>query len=277
MIETHSDLVSCLLSLREHLVRHDENIKAWRVLEAAPYTVWHDPRLVKARADQWEMVKHAFDPQAYREYYADNVHERPFEEQFGIQPELGHMIPRLGFLIRRLTEDDMRDATIVDLSCNDGGFAAALAAHGIHNVNGVDLNPECIRRARVRQDIAPAGNMAGHFACTDFREPPAGWEGTFDAAVLYETIEHTLDPADSIRQACRYLRDDGPRLLFVSCPELCNTGGVLPEWDKVEPKGHLWAISEDEFRGWLDEVGELLAFEKSGDNLRVMAAQVKVD
>ena len=270
----HDALVDAILALREMLVRHDENIKAWRVMQAVPYKLWDDPRIVQARDRQWEMVRHAFDPEEYRRYYANNVHEAPFEQQFGIQVTEAYRIPRVAFLEGGLRHTGMAEhGKIVDLSCNDGGFAAYLSSKGIDHVSGLDLNGHCITRARARMAMY---DNDGVFEVAALEQPPAGWAGAYDVAVAYEVIEHTLNPAETIRRACAYLDPDGARLLFVSCPLLSTTDGNLPTWDDVEPKGHLHAIGEDEFKGWLDKVGDIEAYARTDANPVVMMARVRV-
>lgn len=102
------ETVKHVLALRELLVRHDENLKALQLLEAAPYYVEHHPAIHQARLDQREMVLHATDPAAYSSYYRANPNEAPFELQ-GVPIEEAHdRFARLLFLRRGL--DDQRQA-----------------------------------------------------------------------------------------------------------------------------------------------------------------------
>lgn len=79
-----------LLSLREILVRHDENWKANVLMrECAPYFIHDDPEVASARLDQREMTLHATDPEVYSAYYRDNPGEAPFELQ-GVPIEEAH-------------------------------------------------------------------------------------------------------------------------------------------------------------------------------------------
>lgn len=102
------ETVKHVLALRELLVRHDENLKALQLLEAAPYYVEHHPAIHQARLDQREMVLHATDPAAYSSYYRANPNEAAFELQ-GVPIEAAHdRFARLLFLRRGL--DDQREA-----------------------------------------------------------------------------------------------------------------------------------------------------------------------
>lgn len=93
------EVVRRLLGLREDLVRHDENLAAWRLMdECVPYFLRDHPEVVSARDDQREMVAHLLDPAAYLDFYRTNPGERPFEEQYGLPVEDAHRIHRVGFL-----------------------------------------------------------------------------------------------------------------------------------------------------------------------------------
>lgn len=98
------DAVRHLLSLRELLVRHDENDKARRLMECAPYFTWSLPEVVAARHDQREMTLHAHDPEVYSSYYRENPNEAPFELQQIPIPEAHQRFHRVDFLRRGLVE-----------------------------------------------------------------------------------------------------------------------------------------------------------------------------
>ncbi|MGH9380879.1 MAG: class I SAM-dependent methyltransferase [Thermoanaerobaculia bacterium] len=252
-----------ILFLRELLVRFDENLKAHRLMESVPY--WLDaPALREAAEEQREMVAHALDPAAYRDYYARNPHERPFEEQYGIDVTEAHLrLPRLAFLRERLWPG----ARVLDLSANDGAFAANLSLLGV-TTDCLDLNPECIARARQRQAAFPNIGRARVGNLLDFDQPFE--DGAYDAVVLFETIEHLADPAAGLRAGARFVKPGGS--LYVSTPAGAVEDGNLPSWDHVEPKGHLWAFTPGRFKAVGEAVGEVAEFAVGAD--RVMVARV---
>lgn len=78
-----------LLALREILVRFDENAKACRLMDCAPYIVQDRPAVAQARLDQREMTLHLTEPDTYRQYYSTNKTEASFEHA-GIKVEDAH-------------------------------------------------------------------------------------------------------------------------------------------------------------------------------------------
>lgn len=84
------EATSHLLTLRELLVRHDENLAAYKLMtEAVPYFIKDRPEVAQAILDQREMCLHAVDPEVYASYYRTNENEAPFELQ-GVELEKAH-------------------------------------------------------------------------------------------------------------------------------------------------------------------------------------------
>lgn len=252
-----------ILRLRELLVRGDENLRAWHLLQCVPYWAMTDA-IARARAEQFEMVRHALEPDTYAEYYADNPNERPFEEQYGISVgEACDRIPRFGYLRDWLRTERPDGTRLIDLSGNDGAMAAALMDE-IPNVTAMilDLNPGCVARAADRGVVG---------RCADFRE--AGYNpfmsGDPDVAVLFETLEHLADPLEGLQAAARYAP-----ILWVSTPLGAVERLNLPTWAHVERKGHLHSFTDREFTGLLEQVGTVEWGIVGPD--RVMVARVQV-
>jgi hypothetical protein len=90
-----------VLELREILVRHDENLAAHHLMQhCVPYFIDDaaHPQIQRARADQAAMVDHIVGD-TYATYYGANPHERPFEEQYGIEAGQAHeYLHRVRFL-----------------------------------------------------------------------------------------------------------------------------------------------------------------------------------
>jgi 2-polyprenyl-3-methyl-5-hydroxy-6-metoxy-1,4-benzoquinol methylase len=260
-----------LLGIREQLVRHDENMKAYILLaQCVPYWLQHRPAIVKAAEDQREMVKHAIDPDEYDTYYNENPNEQGFEQAYGIEPrEAIDNIPRVKWLAERIAYLPA-DVRLIDLSANDGWMPQALKVKlpNLKPVNCMDLNASNITKANARKRKKDSGIgqvLHGNFM-TGNRKSDYG------AAVLFETIEHLPDPLKGLRIASSYVKDGGS--LFVSTPLGAVEGGNLPEWDKVERKGHLWSFRPDEFFELCGEVGEVTERGLGADG--VMLAQVVV-
>lgn len=106
-----------------------------------------------------------------------------------------------------------RHARILDYGCGYGRLAGALAAHGFANVEGVDVAPRLIDRARAEQPTA-------HFAVLDNPPRLPYAQGTLDVVLLFAVL--TCIPTDAgqrelVAELHRVLRPGG--LLYVS--DLC--------------------------------------------------------
>lgn len=88
-----------------------------------------------------------------------------------------------------------RGASVLEIGCGTGHFAAALAAEGLR-VAGVDPAAEMLAVARTRVPIARADGARLPFA-----------DGAFDAAVLVCVVEFTADPIAVLREARRVARE----------------------------------------------------------------------
>lgn len=257
------EAVGHLLQLRELLVRHDENAKAAKLMDCAPYFIWNRPEVAQARLDQREMTLHAFEPATYRSYYRTNPGETPFEAQ-GVPIEDAHKVfHRVKFLRDGLTEQVKLELTegsggeepgdqavaeyeqqlrILDLSANDGWMLANLAAAGYGTegaLHGMDLNADAAERANQREQFDHLANA--RVVCADLHTAAEHYEaGSYDAVVCYETIEHVPDVPATFDVMQRMVRPGGR--IYVSTPDGAFEGGNLPAWHVVEAKGHLRAM-----------------------------------
>jgi 2-polyprenyl-3-methyl-5-hydroxy-6-metoxy-1,4-benzoquinol methylase len=269
------DVVRRVLALREDLVRHDENLAAHTLLtECVPYFAREHPAIVKAREEQTQMVLHVLEPDAYQEYYATNAHERPFEQQYGVSIEEAHRLPRLAYLREclaaqvDLARNSAVDLRVLDLSANDGFMAANLSLLG-YRTDCIDLHPGNCELAEKRRAKYPG---IGKVVCGDLHDADRHFEeGGYPAVAIFETIEHVADPLHSLWVAERMVADGG--YLYVSTPLEAVEQGNLPNWDHVEPKGHVRVFRKSDFRSLLSQYGTIERFEIGWDG--VMFAQVK--
>jgi 2-polyprenyl-3-methyl-5-hydroxy-6-metoxy-1,4-benzoquinol methylase len=264
-----------VLDLREALVRHDDNLAAWKLMsEAVPWFIADHPEISRQREEQRQMCLHLIDPDAYAAYYGSNPHERPFEEQFApATVDDAHLyFHRLAFL--RAVLDRMLLAgtrapsryRILDVSCNDGAFAANLALAG-WTCDGMDLNPDCIARARLRKGAFP---KMGEFEVGDFTVDPL--LGGRDVVACLETIEHVADPDEAMRDLVALCKPTGR--IVISTPNSVDHGGDLPNWDHVEPKGHVRVFTPKTFHELLSRHGTVERMEQGPDG--VMVAEVSL-
>lgn len=264
------DAVEAILSLREMLVRHDENAKAEALMTAAvPYFIEADPQIAAARLDQREMVLHATDPEAYGSYYRENPNETPFENT-GVEIEKAHeAFHRVQFLREGLDkqaehrggENAKAGLRILDLSCNDGWMLAnlALGGYGVKGqLHGMDMNLDASSRAQDRLDNLAGDGGDRRVAQGDLHTAPEHFEeGGYDAVVLFETLEHVPDPAATMDLLARMVNPGGQ--VYISTPHGAYENGNVPNWAHVESKGHLRAMMPREVAALMNERGKITA------------------
>lgn len=109
-------------------------------------------------------------------------------------------------LLRRWLPEGVAGATVIDLGCGGGLFAAPLAADGA-KVVAVDLGLRALLECR-----ANAGPNL-HAIVGDAQNAPLA-DGCADLVLLADVLEHVAEPAEAVTTAARLLRPGGA--LFVN-------------------------------------------------------------
>lgn len=107
---------------------------------------------------------------------------------------------------------------VLDAACGTGYGTAMLKASGAAAVAGIDLDEASIERA-----AADYGAEGLTFIAGDVLALPFG-DGSFDAVVSFETIEHVSDGSAWIRESARVLKEGG--LFIVSTPNRALTNAA---------------------------------------------------
>lgn len=269
------EVARIVLALREALVRHDENLKAFYLLtECVPYFLRDNEEIKKALEDQESMVEHVLPGRqdAYSQYYETNVNERPFEQQYNLPVAQADRLPRVAWLTGELLQS--KGVSLLDLGCNDGWMLRFLYDRGITlHGTGIDLNPDCIERARLR--------FAGHKDFRFYCGPVEGaatitkerrGSGQFHAVSCFEVLEHVFDPVAVLEAAASCVRPGGT--IYFSTPLGAVEMGEIPEWDKVEPKGHVRAVMLDDIKQWTDDAG-LEGLQTSSDGFGLILCKAR--
>jgi SAM-dependent methyltransferase len=142
----------------------------------------------------------------------------------------------------------------IDVGCGEGRVTRDLAARG-HRVVGVDASPSLIRLAR-------DADSAGDYVRCDAAALPFD-AGSFDLAVLYNSLMDFDDMEGGVREAGRVLRTGGRMCVSITHP-MQDAGRFashdpgarfIVEDDYLEPRRAFdAAVEEDDlrmhFRGW---------------------------
>jgi SAM-dependent methyltransferase len=110
----------------------------------------------------------------------------------------------------RFTERFLASKEVVDLGCGAGYGSHALSKVA-RRVTAIDLSQEAIAHAATQYQAPNLSYEVGDVTGVPYED------GTFDAAVSFEVIEHLDDPEDLVVEARRVIKEDG--VFIVSTPD----------------------------------------------------------
>ena len=161
------------------------------------------------------------------------------------------------YWLRSLLRYRQPPARILELGSAHGGFVALMRWAGF-DATGLDLSPELVERARRRFDVPI---LEGPIESHDLPE------GSMDAVVLMDVLEHLAQPEETLRQCFRLLKPDG--LFFLQTPQY-REGKSLAQMQEegdpflrmLLPDQHLYLFSQSSVRLLLRRLGaEHVVFE----------------
>jgi ubiquinone/menaquinone biosynthesis C-methylase UbiE len=126
---------------------------------------------------------------------------------------------------------------VLDIACGEGYGSAALEKAGAASVVGVDISEEACAHARQKYGIDARQGSAENIPLPD---------GSVDAVVSFETIEHVEKPGKLLDECFRVLRPGGR--LIVSTPNR----DIYTEPDQSNPY-HCSEMNESEFESLLSK------------------------
>jgi glycosyltransferase involved in cell wall biosynthesis len=228
-IELHKS-VDAFLRIRAHLGSYDEWLKVRKLFDCVPKRIEMHPAIQDAWKRSMFQTAHIDDPKIMEDFYKDNPNWHQVKEDQLLSEEwLSY--PRLKFAIDTAIKANAKN--VVDWGCSDGFISLPLSKAASCHVTGFDLDPRCIELASER-----AGRLGydARFETGNVDDLiPGTWEGEkADLAIFFETIEHVVDPARTLAGV-----EKSAKRIAITTPYLAFDGGRLPEWDRLEPKGHL--------------------------------------
>lgn len=237
------------LALREHLGRNDQWMLARRLFDIVPKALQDDPEIQAAWARTDEQTAHIEDHGRMVDFYGVNPHWEPMDEA-RIQDRRWLEYPRMKFALQ--VAKRVHAQTIMDWGCSDGFMSLPLAREG-YNVEGFDLDPRCVALGEER--AARWGVLARFLQADveDYTMQLAPGEQPADLALLFEVLEHVVDPArtlDTIERIASHIA--------ITTPYMAWEGGRHPLWDEVEPKSHLRIFDERDMEVLLTGRGQIM-------------------
>lgn len=214
------------------LMDNNQALKAWDLVKDTDSSL---------KEKVYEKVRHAFEPEAYKKFYSEDLIETPVPEDYITQAE--NVFPRWDWFFRTMANKNVK--TLIDLGCADGVLTLTAAKNGIE-ATGVNLYKPSVDLANER---AKKLGFNAKFVCDDIFNQ----KGKYDAVVLMEVLEHLPDPQKAIDFAMSLVADGGS--LYLSTPRTDHLGIELHKnevdrkpWSEGGPSGHLRLFTEDEVK-----------------------------
>lgn len=220
------------------LMDNNQALDAWNLVKDTDY-----PKKDKVYAK----VRHAFDPEEYRKFYAEDLNEIPVPEELSVDAQ--RIAPRFAWL--QSQTEIKKPKTLLDLGCADGYVCLTLATRGI-KCTGYNLYQPSIDIAKKRTE---KNKLDCEFVCDDLFNAT----GTYDAVVLMEVLEHLPNPKKAIDHCMSLVNEGGSFYLSTPSPEHVGIEQHKNEvghkaWDEDgTPSGHLKLYTEAELRDFLKD------------------------
>ena len=261
---------SNLIAYRRFLARHDEFLKAYKLINKANQ-LYKLPELAEEAELAYKQVAHTFDPNLYKAFYGKTQTENPIPLDIvfddSVYPD------RLRWIKRLLPKYNTK--TILDLGCSEGSYSLNLAKTG-YEVTGINLFEDSIKVARERAQITGLDKTT-EFIQADFME----WktDKKFDAVMLFEVLEHVPNPQETIKKCIEWTSPQG--ILYISTPngvadQAASVLGVdLENAAGHEFKGHVRAYTEKSLREECKDYEVLDFYHSETDGIKLLHIAIR--
>lgn len=240
------EVQQAFITLRAHLGRHDEWLKVRKLFDVVPKGLEQSTLIRNVWERSMEQTAHINDPQIMTDFYNDNPHWTPMNEETFKNPDW-LKYPRMAFALSVAKRVNAK--TIVDWGCSDGFISLPLARETGARVTGFDLDPRCIDLATLRgsewgvQSRFQVGNV----------DEIGEWEGPkADLAIFFEILEHVVNPAatlERLEKTASHIAITTPYMTFDE---------NIQDWDRLEPKGHLRIFDQYDIERLLTGRGQIM-------------------
>jgi SAM-dependent methyltransferase len=145
----------------------------------------------------------------------------------------------------KLMAERTKGRRLLEVGCASGFFLKAAERAG-WTVAGIELSEEAANFARSRLGLSVVSQPA---------EVAPFPEGSFDAAAMFEVIEHLFDPRSVLTAVARALVPGGT--LVISTPNFDAAARLVlgVDWAVLSPLEHVYYFREDSLRQLLEATG----------------------
>ena len=223
----------------QELMDNNQALDAWNLVKDTDY-----PK--KDRI--YLKVRHAFEPEVYKDYYSNDLVEKPVPEEIALNCIT--LAPRFKWVVEEIGKQ--RPRSVLDLGCADGYLCLTLAKRGFKSV-GFNLYQPSIRLAEERAGLH---KLPAIFINDDLFNADDSYKS--DAVVLMEVLEHLPDPKKAIDHCMSLVNPGGSFYLSTPSPmhkgiEMHLSNPNREGWDDGKPSGHLKLYSEQEMKELLKD------------------------
>jgi SAM-dependent methyltransferase len=232
-------------AVRDHFFHVPGSWSLKRCVDPACTLVWQDPMLTDEDLGK-----------AYDGYYTSVAQggaepdsgERAFGATFFRLDRWASRLLELGPERRRHAAaylDDLPPATLLDVGCGDGSFAASMRERG-WTVRGTEFDPAAARTAE-----------AAHGIAVDVGELSAiGYPGgSFDAITARHVLEHVREPVAFLAECWRILKPGGRLVLVTPNVESLGHRHFADRWRGLEQPRHLFLYGSASLRALFGKIG----------------------
>jgi ubiquinone/menaquinone biosynthesis C-methylase UbiE len=224
------------LQLLDHLIRHEEMLKAYTLLKCAP---WHceDDREILREA---KLIEHFLTPffcaengshedlLRYIEWEETTAGPKAMEEAF----QSVKRIPRIRWLMDRVIAEN--PSTVLDVGAGWGEIAVEIAKLGVH----VTAMSPFERGTQLAKQIQGEKGLPIQWIHDIFQSYDFG-DVKFDVVILGEIIEHAVDDLKFLQRAC----DLANQVVLLTTPCGSFDRGFKPRDARTQYGQHLRAYS----------------------------------
>jgi SAM-dependent methyltransferase len=200
-------------------------------------------------------------PDELHEHYPENYGRFIFEEDESGRLDRWSRQHEMNRRSDRVLRHHPVSGRLLDLGCSTGQFLDTMRRKG-WEVVGVELSETAASYARESFELnVHSGTL----------ESAQLEDKSFDVITMWDVLEHVVDPAATLREAHRLLKEDGWLIASTPNPESVEARLFGANWIGWDRPRHLYVFSQDVLKRYLTETGfSVYGFESFGGRLSIL-------